>query len=369
MRMMEHYQLGEKVDCKNASVAGLLGGCEQIGGRWFVMWGVIPTHDKRLVVLEELKGASVELIARLTDMRSSGVAEIPKIEKRRTHARTRLIALSNPRSDMPLAAYTYGVEAVKELIGSLEDVRRFDAALLVSSGEIDPAELNVLQRARPRVEHRYTSELCRRCVLWAWTRTAKQVTFTDEATELALQSATELCDEFSEAIPLLDRGSARLKIARLAASLAARVFSCAEHDSLMLVVRDCHVRYVADMLRTTYSSPTSGYRDFSDTVRDQMRIGTPDVIKAAVLQTPYPTDFVNHMLGAGDVELRDVCDWCAWDREDALRLLSFLVRKRALVRVGRNYRKSPGFIALLRGMRGSAELRAAERPGYVEDKF
>ncbi len=111
LRLQQHYALGERVECKNATVAGLLGGLQQLGTRWFVSWGVIPTHDRRLVCLEEVKGAPVEVLGKLTDMRSSGVAEIPKFERRRAHSRTRLIWISNPRGNRTVASYSFGVEA------------------------------------------------------------------------------------------------------------------------------------------------------------------------------------------------------------------------------------------------------------------
>lgn len=38
IKLMEHYGLGERVDCKNASTAGLIGGLQQMGVRWFVSW-------------------------------------------------------------------------------------------------------------------------------------------------------------------------------------------------------------------------------------------------------------------------------------------------------------------------------------------
>ena len=74
MRLMDHYKLGARHECKNATSAGLLGGLQQLGSRWFVSWGIIPMHDKRLVVLEEIKGTPIEVLAKLTDMRSSGIA-------------------------------------------------------------------------------------------------------------------------------------------------------------------------------------------------------------------------------------------------------------------------------------------------------
>ncbi|MCK5614072.1 hypothetical protein KAR91_70060, partial [Candidatus Pacearchaeota archaeon] len=150
-RLMEFYGVGTKHDCKNATAAGLVGGLMQLGNRWHISWGVIPMHDRRYVTLEEGKGASVEIFGRMTEMRSSGIAEISKIEKRRAHARTRINLISNPRSGRPISAYNFGVETIKELLGALEDVRRFDMAIIVAANQVDPEDINKLNKCRPVV--------------------------------------------------------------------------------------------------------------------------------------------------------------------------------------------------------------------------
>lgn len=367
LRLMHHYNLGERVECKNATVAGLLGGLQQLGTRWFVTWGVIPKHDKRIVALEEIKGTSTEVIGRLTDMRSSGIAEIPKIEKRRTHARTRLMMISNPRSDRTLSMYNFGIEAVRELIGSPEDIRRFDAVLLVASTEIEPDELNRLQQFRPNVPHVFTGDLCRNLVLWAWTRSEKEVTFDQDAYTLILKTATEMSNKYSEIVPIVDRGSMRYKLARLAIALACRTYS--NHNLTTVRVRECHVQFIVNFLQRTYSDSLFGYLDFSEAVKARETLQGTDLLKTRLLQTPFPRDIVKELLYTDDIQLRDICDWTGWERGDALQLLSLLVRKHALVRDNRGYRKTAKFIEFLKALSASDEMQAYDRPGHIEEEF
>lgn len=366
-RLMEHYGLGEKIEVKNASVAGLLGGLAQMGNRWMVQWGVIPRHDRRLVVLEELKGASIETISKLTDMRSSGIAELDKIEKRRTHARTRLIALSNPRSDQPLASYSYGVEAVRELIGSPEDLRRFDAVLTLSASQVDPARLNLMSTSRPVVTHQFTPDLCKRAILWAWSRLESQVEFEPEAEIAALEHSNVMCKIFVDVVPIVDRGSMRFKLARLAAGLAGRTASFGSSPQI-LKVRKCHVDYVASMLMRMYCDPVCGYMQFSEAYRSTRALTSIDEIRKRVLATPYPTDFLEQMLHRDEIEIRDICDWTSWERNEATTLLSFLVRKHALIRDGRAYRKNPSFIELIRALLKSDDLTKVDRPNFIGER-
>lgn len=348
--LASHYGLGERVECKNASVAGLLGGLQQIGNRWFVSWGVIPTHDRRLVILEEVKGAAPEILQKLTDMRSSGIAEIPKIERQRAHARTRLIWISNPRGSRQMSSYAFGIEAIKELLGSLEDVRRFDAAIILSSDDLSEEDME----PKENLPHIFTSEMCRRLVLWAWTR--NDVVFLDEG-EIE-KSASRLCENFDESLPLVDKGTMRQKLARLSAALAARLFS---EENGEIVVLPAHVLVVEELLHRNYSSSTFGYLDYSKSRRALNEIKDAKSVRTCIADTRFPDDLVSGLLYQDTITLTDIMDWCDVDREGGQSILSFFVRHHAVRRKRRSsYFKSPAFISLLKSWRGTFSERHHE---------
>ena len=356
-KLIEHYDLGVRHDCKNASAAGLLGGLQQLGNnRWFVSWGVIPMHDRRLVIMEEIKGAHIEVLGKLTDMRSSGIAELSKIEKRRAHARTRLVMISNPRSGRSIAAYNFGIEAIKELIGTQEDIRRFDFAIIPAATQVNPEDLNKLSSSRPSVEHVFTNDICKRGILWAWTRTQKQIKFDKGTEKLCLKLASKLCSIFSESLPLCDKGTMRYKLARLSVALAAMSFSTYRNNNEYILVRNCHLEYIYSLLIEEYSKPEFGYADFSRAQIFSTKVLNPEEIKNNLFSTKYPKDFVTQLIHTDEITLIDICDWCEVDREIAQRLLSFLVRKHALYRVKRWYTKTSEFILLLKGIRESGEI-------------
>jgi hypothetical protein len=361
--LRRHYGLGEKFECKNASVAGLLGGCAQMGTRWIIQWGVIPTHDKRHVTLEEMKGTRVEVLGSLTDMRSSGVAQITKIEKRQTHARTRLLGVSNPRSDgRKVASYSYGVDAAKELMGGLEDLRRFDWVYVVADADVDPSVINAPWPENGRQRH--PADLCRRLVLWAWTRTPEQCLFAADVESLCNATATEMSAEYSDAVPIVDGGSMRYKLARLAAALACRTFSTSQ-DMRSLDVRPCHVEAAAAFLRRHYSSRACGYAEFTAAQRAGTQLLDQSAIRSMLAAMPFPYEFVESMLRSDKVEQQDLMDWCGWDRVMASQSLSLLVRKHALRRDGGGYRKSGPFIDMLRSVAASRSM--PERPDFIPE--
>lgn len=368
VRLIEHFGLGERMDCKNASVSGLLGGLQQMGTRWFVSWGVIPTHDRRLVVLEEVKGAPIDVIARLTDMRSSGIAEIPKIERRRAAARTRLIFISNPRSGRLVSAFNFGVESLLELIGGPEDVRRFDAATVLSSRSMGVASIR--QEEMRRVPFKLPSELCRRLVMWAWTRSVDDVVIEDETAELTRTLADELGSEYVDTIPLFDKGTGVHKIARIAGAMAARTFST-DDSHTKVIVRPAHARAAAKLLRTLYDDPVMGYAEFSRTHQSAGSIRDPAGVKRHLINTRNPRTLVEQLLGMSRIVPQDLQDLCELDRDGAQRMMSMLVIARCLQRDGREYVKTSSFIELLREMRADDDMPAHvdTNPFSREEKF
>jgi hypothetical protein len=348
-RLIEHYKLGTRHDCKGASEAGLLGGLQQMGSRWFVSWGVIPLHDRQLVIMEEIKGATTGVLGRLTDMRSSGFAEITKIEHRKTHARTRLIMISNPRSDRQVSAYTYGVEIVKELIGQLEDVRRFDFVHIVSTEELCADDINQAVAETPFGEPFYSGDLCRRLILWSWTREASQIKFTDSARKACIQLSTKLCQDFSETIPICDKGTMRHKLGRLATALACRTFST--EDTEHVLVRPCHIEYIWRFLDSSYRAPHVGYASFTHQEKIASKLADPAAVRRALLALKRPKEVIETILNCNAIEAALIEDLVGLDRDTVRIFISTLVRKRAIIPAGsRVYYKSPEFVTLLKNL-------------------
>ena len=365
-RLIGHYRLGEKVDVKNASIAGLLGGLQETGKRWFISWGVITLNDRRMVTLEEVKGLDTAVIAKMTDARSSGIIELSKIEKAKTTCRCRLAWVSNPRSDRPLRTYNYGIEAVKELIGSLEDVRRFDLACVVASGDVPKEIINLREADLVAVSHKYTSEACRQLITWAWSRKLEQVIYPQETIDATLEAAKEMSAKYSSAIPLVEAADQRLKIARLSCSVAARLFST--DDGERLLVRPAHVRVVTRFLDRLYSDPNLGYLEYSKQVTGEVVLEEEEPVRNRLLALPHVDDIVRTLLEANLLGASDIMDAAGIDFEEAKDVIGLLVRKRALKRYRTTYVKTPAFIALLKQMRATGPHEKPPPPHIEKPK-
>jgi hypothetical protein len=260
-QILRHVGAGEMVGGESASYAGLVGGLQQLHGReWIVTWGVIPLNDRRAVVVDEVTGLSHEDISHMSDLRHSGIVRIAKIQQEVTHARTRMLWLANPRDGGHMGQYTYGVDALRPLIGNVEDIARFDMAMAVTMHDVPVDEYN---RPYQNSAFPYTSELSHQLLLWAWTRQVDQVVWGEGAEAAVRRAASELGRRYIEDPPLIQAADVREKIARLSVALAARLFSTDEGYQ-NVIVNKAHVDDAVKFINHIYSMDVFGYRERSD---------------------------------------------------------------------------------------------------------
>lgn len=261
-RLCRHYREGALWSCEGSSFAGLVGGAEKSnGGSWFIQWGVIPRYDRRLVILDEFSGmtamtAEQGIIEKMSSVRSSGVASITKIAAANANARTRLLWISNPKPEFGMlgAQKGGGVRALKSLIKAPEDIARFDYFIAVAADEVDADTPD----GRPAI---YTSDACANLLRWAWSRTSGQIVISQEVSEHIGIVVKQLKRDYppNPDVPLIQSENVRLKIARIACSIAARTFSC-DMTLESLVVTTEHVDDAVRFLNLLYGNEFNGYR-------------------------------------------------------------------------------------------------------------
>jgi len=261
-RLLRFYGLGELVSGENTSLAGLVGGAVKVDEAWFVKWGRLPLNDRRLIVIDEVTGMPIEEIARMSDVRDSGVATITKIETQRAPARTRAIWIGNvrpTRGRQELGDYDYGCHALHDLLGMPEDIARFDYAAAAARSEVDPEIVNRSHDVESDMP--FDSEKASALVLWAWSRSRDTIQFQREAVEGCYRHAVEMGEIYDAAVPLVMAENQRVKIARIAAAAAARLFSTDDGENLIVTAE--HVDLARWFLDKLYSKPSFGYTESS----------------------------------------------------------------------------------------------------------
>lgn len=345
-RLLIHYGAGEFSSGENTSFAGLVGGLTELGRTWFTRWGKIPLNDRRLLVVDEAGNLPQDQIARMSSMRSSGIAEIIKIHMERTRARTRQIWIANPRGNQPLSSYSHGVLAVKELIGAPEDIARFDLVVTAAATDVSMSVINA-NRGFETVET-YTSNLCNQRVMWAWSRKPDQITFLPETTTEILRLATEHGNKyrFATVIPLVEPNEQRIKLARLAASTAAFFFSASENGE-KIIVRPEHAVYAYNFLNHLYAKPSLAYESYALTEQKRFELKLTEEMVRTLRATGSATHALMEQEYLTQSDLMEVLGI-----DDRARLRSTITQFKTagfLRRVGTSYYvKTPAAITWLR---------------------
>lgn len=351
MRLRDHYGRGERIDCKSASYAGLVGGLEKYGDRFYMIWGRIPQNDRGAVILDEVKGMPTELVAQLTDLRSSQIAIVTRVGgTRRTTARVRYFWLSNPRGKLRMNEYGHGVASLTDLIGASEDIRRFDAAIIVSSGEVAQDFIDKKIIASNPVPHKYRKEACRNLLTICWSRT--ETIISNEVKKHIVQEATKLAEKYSPQIPLLEPADARRKLTRLAIALAGRVGSFTSDWSGVLVNK-AHVDVVVEFLQEIYDSENFAFDRWSENQRRETTAedSETDEILTMIRSVKNPLAFVETISSLDWLPKDIIINACSNDKEKADEVISTFIRSHYLTRYRSSYRKTPKMIALLRKIR------------------
>ena len=347
--LLNHYGLGDRIQGEGSSTAGLIGGLEKLGDRWILVWGRIPQMDRRLLIIDEFSGISAEDVAKLSDIRSTGIAEITKIRTERASARTRLIMMSNTRDGQPLSSYNTGVEALKEVFGHAEDVRRLDFALCLASSEVNTETLN---RRAQLISHVYTTDLCRSLILWAWSRTPEQVIFGDKVEQLILDKASTLSEKYSAYIPLIEPADTRVKLARLSVACACRCFSTNKDGNV--VVKPEHVNFIVDFLNTCYDSPFMSYDTYSKRARTESVFSTDDDLMKALLEfkkLPAWHEAAEVLSRIGNpFRMYELAEQVGLDNDEAKDVVHFLGRHQMVQTLPAGYRKLPKLVSFLRSV-------------------
>lgn len=342
-KLMRHYGAGEMVNCESASFAGIVGGLQQYGSgkEWSISWGAIPINDRRLVVLDEIGGLQPEEIGQMSDVRSRGVAQLTKIQQEQTFARTRLICLGNPRSAR-MQDFTYGVQAIRPLIGTNEDIARFDLAMSVASGEVDREQIN---RGYEAGRQRYSHEACAALVRWVWSRTPEQIVWGRGAEEAVHKAANAMGQRYVEDPPLVQSADIRIKIARVSVALAARLFSTRNGEDIV-VTRE-HVRDAVAFMDQVYGLAGFGYAERSrERLEDAQEAETNrDDIKAYLVSHRGLAKFLRDARSFRRQDLEEVLDL---DKQAANAVINTLWKHRMVSKDKGDIRAEPTLRALLR---------------------
>ena len=291
--MRNTYGLGAFVSLAGnaATIPGLIGGSNKVNNSYQTRAGLIPQNHKGLMIFEELGKCNANIIAELTDIRSSNEVRITRVAGALTlPATVRMITLSNVKTFegmiKPIASYPNGITILTELVGTAEDIARYDLAVVLGdrgAKRIDPYW--VPQKAFP-------VEAYRSRVRWVWSRTADQIIISPEVGHYIVEEANKLNEIYDSHIKIFGT-EAWKKISRLAIACAGYLVSTDPSYNNIHVLQE-HVDYAVDFLVKLYDNDMFKLKEYVD---HEKRYSTIDEDGVKILQEVFDKNaaFVLHL--------------------------------------------------------------------------
>jgi len=281
--MRNTYGLGAFVSLAGnaATIAGLVGGSNKVNGSYQTRAGLIPQNHKGLIIFEELGKSNSNVLTELTDIRSSNEVRITRVSGTLTMpARVRMLSLSNVKNIdgtiKPIASYPHGISIVSELVGTAEDIARYD--ILCVLADKGASDINPEWTApRPLDEVCYKTR-----IRWVWSRTADRIRISDEVQRFIIEQANELNRLYGCHIKIFGT-EAWKKIARLAIAVAGYLVSTDDsYENLIVNVE--HVNYAVVLFKTLYDNGSFKLKEY---VEHERRYSSIDDDGVALLQDIY----------------------------------------------------------------------------------
>ena len=356
-QIVKHYRAGEWVQSSEHSTkAGILGGLEKSNrGSFEVRWGKIVINNRRLCIIDEADQLGQSgVLSLLSGVRSTGIAELVKIQSQKAEARTRLIFISNPQPGMMMRDHNFGVEAVRELFKAHQDISRIDFALIIAEGDVKSETIN--SKFIKEHDHKYFTENCHLSVMFAWSRKCEHIKIMPDAEGLILNEAIRFGKKYTSDIPLVMSSEMRIKLARMAVALATRLYSTDDTGENVIVLKE-HVEVIIDFLEKQYDSDIFGYRDYSEQRRRAKHLGNVDFFINDGLNNysdkKEQLEVLNMFLDTDKFSIADFEDIFGFtDFKEAKKFTGQMARSKMILRSVQNYyAKTPAFINWIKGYR------------------
>lgn len=285
--LSEIYEVGAIASLAGsaATPAGLIGGSVKTGNSSQIRPGLIPRNHNRSIIFEELAKAKYSLLPELTDIRSSGMVRINRSTGDLTlPASVRMLFLSNPKATdegpiRPIIAYPNGLEIIKDLIGTVEDIARFDFVYILGTEpqSIDPVWTPPagfsIQQLKTRIR-------------WVWSRKENQIIIPAKVQEYIVTKAKEYNEIYMNSTKIFSTETWK-KLTRLAIAIAGYTVST-DMEYNNIIVNETHVNIAGTLLKSIYDNDIFKLKQFTDEERKKLYSSTGDTMKIRDLRTRFP---------------------------------------------------------------------------------
>lgn len=242
----------------SATIAGLVGGSNKVNGSYQTRAGLIPQNHRGLVIFEELAKSNNNILRELTDIKSSNQVRITRVSGTlNLPALVRMITLTNVKGGdqaRSIASYPNGIAILMELIGTPEDIARFDMMLILGAKgnqQIDP----FWKPLEP-----LPTEVYRDRIRWVWSRNAEQVIISEEVGRYLIDKCNSLNEDYDCYIKIFGT-EAWKKVSRLAIAVAGYLVSTDDTYEKIIVTQE-HVDFAVQFFKDLYDNKTFKLKEY-----------------------------------------------------------------------------------------------------------
>ena len=354
-KLMNFTGLGAKINAESTTRTGLTYKMEQSNaGTWYIIWGAWPRADKEFIWIDECSGIPKEEYGQMTLARSEGKLEVKRAVTAETYCRVRAVLTGNVPNGKRLTDYQQGCTSLSDIFNN-EDIRRFDFATFMRTSDV--ATDKYISTAK--VEHKFTADLIKDGILYAWSRSHHNVRITPAVFNAITDTALSLSRKFGSAVlvPLVSPADQKNKVLRLSVALASLLKSM--DSEYNIVVTAAHVQFIEMYLSSLYSSNSCGLDNFAamcdselaaqevnvESFLEQLKTDSPALKESRLMKKFIRICSIQQVLKRTDFE-----DLLNLSRDDARGILSCLATNNMLVSVRSGYRKTSAFNNFLNKM-------------------
>ncbi len=320
------YNFGSVIPLKTATTQSLIGGTSDRDKK--TKLGVLPREHKGIVLLEEYSGAPQEFLKTMTEIRSSGILKLYRVNSGELKApcKLRMITISNCTSNddgMPrlLSIFPNGVEPLVELVNSAEDIARYDAFMLVPrvTTRMNPFE-STLSAVNMIDKKHYENK-----IKWVRSLTADEIVINEEVGNHIFKRSQQLNNLFECNFTLFGAETDK-KLARFSCALATMLCNTDDTNRNIIVTKE-HVDYIYDFFIRLYNNDTFRLKEYAEEQKAYAVVVTDDT---QLLQTLYPknTTIIELLANKSKTNRNEMMVSSGQDRDEFSKFFNILVSRR-----------------------------------------
>jgi predicted transcriptional regulator len=262
MRISNWIELGDLFSALSGTRTGFLYSLKQKGTEWYVQTGRYVMANGKIIACDETQEMERPELKKMAISMDEGWLEVNQVASGGYSTQVRLLFIMNPPFGMKISDFPYGCQSLEKCFDPMF-IRRLDIAVF-TTGKEDYEFYNKEFDEKIAASIKLKPENLRTLIYWAWTRTANDITWTQEATKECLTQAIAMAHIYGAAddIPLVNPQDFRNNLARVSTALAILAGSFTE-DYTGVVVKPGHVKVMAKFLDSLYSSRACNLRQHS----------------------------------------------------------------------------------------------------------